>query len=122
MTASVLWFHQHWVFVAVGAPGLVGAWGLVAAAMRRAPGRGFHRATLVAIAAMLVQAAAGLTLYGTGMRPANGFHVFYGVLVVVSFSIAYVYRSQFAKRPALAYGLLLVFVMGLGFRAWANVA
>jgi hypothetical protein len=32
-----------------------------------------------------------------------------------------VYRSQLAKRPALAYGLLMLFVMGLGLRAWANV-
>jgi hypothetical protein len=47
--------------------------------------------------------------------------VFYGIVIVMTFSIAYVYRAQLARRPALAYGILLLFVMGLGLRAWSNV-
>jgi len=121
MTPQLLWFHQHWVFVGVAATGLVGGWGLVLAVLRRPAGRAFGTAVGVAIASILIQVAAGLTLYATGLRPGNAFHVFYGVVIVVTVSLAYVYRATMARNPALWYGLLLVFVMGLGFRAWANV-
>jgi hypothetical protein len=47
--------------------------------------------------------------------------VFYGVVIAITFSLAYVYRAQLARKPALGYGLLLLFVMGLGIRAWMNV-
>jgi hypothetical protein len=70
---------------------------------------------------MLIQVSAGVALYVYGLRPLSGFHVFYGILIAVTFSLAYVYRAQLARRPALWYGLLLLFVMGLGFRAWSNV-
>jgi hypothetical protein len=42
--------------------------------------------------------------------------VFYGVVIAVTFSFAYIYRAQFRKRPALYYGLLLLFTMGLSIR------
>lgn len=122
MTAQVLWFHQYWVYVALGATGFVGLWGLVPAAMRKKPGRAFGIAVAVAIVAILVQVAAGVTLYVSGLRPLNGFHVFYGVVVVVTLGLAYVYRSTITRNPALWYGLLLLFVTGLGFRAWSNVS
>lgn len=100
--------------------GVVGLWGLVLyLSKRRAPA--FRYARWAALGAMGVQVAAGLTLYAQGMRAANDFHVFYGIVIVATFAIAYVYRSQLDQRPELAYGLLLLFVMGLGLRAWANV-
>jgi hypothetical protein len=120
--SSVLWFHQNWVYVALATTGLVGLWGLVLAAFRRRPGRVFGIGAGIAIVAILIQVAAGTALYVYGLRPLNGFHVFYGVVIAVTLSLAYVYRAQLARHPALAYGLLLLFVMGLGFRAWANVS
>lgn len=117
----MLTFHQNWFYVAVTVTGVVGVWGVGLAALKRRPGSVFGYATGIAITVMLVQVAAGLWLYGQGLRPGNGFHVFYGVVIAVTFSIAYVYRSAMARRPALSYGLLLLFVMGLGLRAWANV-
>ncbi len=117
----MLAFHQNWFWVAVVASGLVGLWGVGLAVTRREPSRPFGVATAVAIAVMLVQVGTGLWLHGQGQRPGNGFHVFYGVLIVITFTLAYLYRSAMARRPALAYGLLLLFVMGLGLRAWTNV-
>ncbi len=117
----MLWFHQHWFYVAVAATGLVGLWGLVLALAKREPGRAFLTARGIAITTMLIQVGAGLILYGQGRRPGNAFHIFYGVVIAMTLGFAYVYRSQMARRPALAYGLLLLFVMGLGLRAWANV-
>lgn len=120
-TSDILWFHENWFFVAVITTGVVGLWGVGLAVARRRPGRAFAIATGIAITAMLVQVATGVILYAQGLRPGNGFHVFYGVVIAVTFTIAYVYRAQLARRPALGYGLLLLFVMGLGLRAWSNV-
>lgn len=117
----VLQFHRTWFWVAVISCGVVGAWGFLAGVTRRDPGRVFTYARGAAIAAMLVQVAAGVYLYSNGVRPGNSFHVFYGVVIVITFTIAYLYRSTMARRPALTYGILLLFVMGLGLRAWANV-
>jgi hypothetical protein len=122
MTSQVLWFHQHWVFVALATTGLVGLWGLGLAVLRRRPGRPFAIATGAAIVAILIQVTAGVILYVSGLRPVNGFHVFYGMLIVITLSLAYVYRATMARHPALWYGLLLLFVMGLGVRAWSNVS
>lgn len=119
--STVLWFHEYWFYVAVTATGAVGLWGLGLAVARRAPSPSFLIARAIAIAAMLIQVTAGVALYTGGRRPGNGFHVFYGVVIAVTLSLAYVYRSTMNRRPALWYGLLLLFVMGLGLRAWANV-
>ena len=70
---------------------------------------------------MLVQIVAGVILWQQGVRPGDNFHVFYGVVIAITLALAYIWRAQLAKRPALSYGLLLLFIMGLGLRAWANV-
>jgi len=119
--ATVLQFHETWFWVAVISTGFVGVWGLVLAVMKRVPGRVFKIARALAIAAMLVQVGAGVYLYSNDLRPGNAFHVFYGVVIVVTLTLAYLYRSTMARKPALTYGILLLFVMGLGLRAWANV-
>lgn len=118
----MLAFHENWFYVAVVATGVVGLWGVGLAIARRQPDRTFRIATGVAIGVMLVQVGAGLWLYGQGMRTGNDFHLFYGVVIVITLALAYVYRAALARRPALYYGLLLLFVMGLGLRAWSNVS
>lgn len=119
--ADLLWFHRNWFYVAVLTTGLVGLWGVGLAVLRRSPGRTFGIATGVAITVMLLQVGAGVILYVQGIRPGNSFHVFYGIVIAVTFTLAYIYRAQLARRPALGYGILLLFVMGLGLRAWSNV-
>ncbi len=115
-------FHEAWSWVAVVATGLVGLWGVALAATGRPPGRAFGIATGAAIVAMLIQVAGGLVLTAEDERRADGFHVFYGVVIVITFALAYLYRAPMRRRPALWYGLLLLFVMGLGLRAWSYVA
>lgn len=117
----MLAFHQNWFWVAVVTTGTVGLWGLVLGIAKRPAPRIFVGARWVAFIAMSVQIGAGLILYGRGWRPGNGFHVFYGIVIVFTFAFAYIYRSQLERRPELGYGLLLLFVMGLGLRAWSNV-
>ncbi len=119
---SIHTFHANWFYVAVATNGIVGVWGLVLALMKRTPPKSFAWARGAAIVAILIQVAAGVYLYSNGVRPGNAFHVFYGVVIVVILTLAYVYRSTMARKPALTYGILLLFVMGLGLRAWANVS
>ena len=118
---TVLQFHQEWFYVAIVSTGLVGIWGLALAIMKKQPPRPFVWARGVAIAAILIQVAAGVYMYSNGLQPGNAFHVFYGVVIVVTLTLAYLYRTTMARKPALTYGILLLFVMGLGLRAWANV-
>ncbi len=118
--------HATWFWVAVLSTGIVGVWGLVLAIMQRPPGRAFAVGRGIAIAAALVQVGLGLLLLqqlesDLPQYQAPGFHVFYGVVVAITLSLAYVYRAAMAKRPALTYGLMLLFVMGLGLRANAFV-
>jgi hypothetical protein len=70
----------------------------------------------LAIAALIAQVLVGVLLMRqSGIDPGDQ-HVFYGVLIAVTFSFAYIYRSQFRKSPAWYYGLLLLFSMGLAIR------
>ena len=121
MTDEILTAHENWFWLAVATNGAVGLWGLGLAAFKRAPGVAFGIGRAVAIVAMLVQVGLGLLLYAQDLRP-DSIHIFYGFVILFTFSFAYIYRAQLARRPALSYGLLLLFTMGLGFRAWANVA
>lgn len=111
--------HASWAWIAIGIAGAVGLWGLVLAVARKAPGRAYAVASGVAAVSMLAQVGMGLVLFNRpgGARLAGNQHLFYGVVIAITFSFAYVYRAQLAKRPALSWGLLLLFVMGLGIRS-----
>ncbi|MCP3995081.1 MAG: hypothetical protein GY722_08445 [bacterium] len=114
-------FHETWFWVAVTTTGLVGLWGLALALTKRSAPRFFIYAKWAAFLAMAIQVGAGLYLYAQGWRAPNDFHLFYGLVITFTFAFAYIYRIQLERRPELAYGLLLLFIMGLGFRAWSNV-
>ncbi|MCP4307995.1 MAG: hypothetical protein GY926_06490 [bacterium] len=114
-------FHQSWFWVAVATTGVVGLWGLLLGLTKRPAPRLFFHARWVAFGAMAIQVGAGLILYSRGMRSGNDFHIFYGIVIAFVFAFAYIYRAALARRPELGYGLLLLFIMGLGFRAWSNV-
>lgn len=102
--------------MAVALCGATGLWGVGLAIGRRTPGRVFYAAMAVSIGAVLLQVALGLTAMNIeGTDPGNQ-HVFYGVVVSFTLAFAYIYRAQLRRRPALYYGLLMLFVMGLGIR------
>jgi hypothetical protein len=113
--------HANWFYVSVIVTGVVGIVGLGLAILKKTPPPWFRYAVGAAIIAMLAQVGLGFATYAEGFRPADDFHLFYGFVILFTFAFAYIYRGQLAKRPALAYGLMLLFVMGLGLRAWANV-
>ena len=117
----ILDLHTWWFYVAVVGCGIVGLWGVGIAIFRRPVSRNFRIARSSAIIAMLVQVGLGFLLYADGRRPPD-IHIFYGFLILFTFVFAYIYRATLDRRPALTYGLMLLFVMGLGIRAWTAVA
>jgi len=106
--------HTTWGYVAAGISGAVGLWGVLTANRERVP-KAYYWAIGVAAASLLTQVVMGVIMFSQGKDPGDQ-HVFYGVVVAVAFSFAYIYRGQFRKRPTLRYGLLLLFTMGLGIR------
>jgi hypothetical protein len=113
--------HGNWFYVAVITNGLAGLWGIGLVLFKQPVTRLFNWAAGTAVVTMLIQVGLGLILYSQGWRPANDFHIFYGFVILFTFTFVYIYRVQMARRPALYWGLALLFVMGLGLRAWANV-
>jgi hypothetical protein len=114
MLRPVSHFHSVWGYIAVVISGVVGLWGVILS-RRPVPPRAFFYGVGVAVGALLLQVVLGVIVTSGGIDPGNQ-HIFYGVVVAVTFSFAYIYRAQFRKRPALYYGLLLLFTMGLGIR------
>ena len=108
-------FHDFWGEIAIGISGLVGLWGVVMAKRESVPGP-FFWAVGVAIVGLLLQVLVGVYIMQVEDIDPGAQHVFYGVLIAVTFSFAYIYRAQFRQRPGLYYGLLLLFAMGLGIR------
>lgn len=107
--------HSTWGPYAAGLAGVVGLWGIMVSRREPVP-RAFFWAVAAATAGLLGQVAVGVAAMSIEGSDPGDQHVFYGILIAVTFSFAYIYRSQFRKRPAFYYGLLLLFAMGLAIR------
>ena len=90
-------------------------WGVLMFKRERPP-KAFYWAVGVAITSLLFQTTIGVIAMSSENTDPGNQHVFYGVVVTITFAFTYIYRAQFRKRPALYYGLLLLFTMGLGIR------
>jgi len=111
--------HHVLGWVAIYVCGAVGLWG-VAMYRRETLPRAFYPAVGVGVGLMLAQVSLGVAILATTERHPGDQHTFYGFVIAFTFAFAYFYKSQFRKRPALAFGLLLLFVMGLGLRGIAT--
>lgn len=115
-------FHEVWGYVAIVANGLVGLAALVAWRFRNLRGRWLWVAVIAAEAAMLLQVVVGVALVASDDYTVARFHMFYGFLAFVTVGIAYSYRQQMRGRRELLYGLVGLFIMGLGIRAVLQAA
>jgi heme A synthase len=119
-TSTIGEFHKTWGWYAASLMGVVGLWGVVLAVFKKIPSRRYWWAFGFAVVAVVIQVTLGIWAFSVdGVQPGNR-HVFYGVVIMFTLAFAYIYRAQLAKRPALAYGLLALFLMGLGIRAIQN--
>jgi hypothetical protein len=112
--------HRAVGWYVVGSMALLGAWALILAMLKKTPGRAYWVAFGVGVTGVLAQVGMGTwALSVDDVDPGNQ-HVFYGIVSVFTLAFAYIYRLQLAKRPALSYALLCLFLMGLGIRAIGN--
>lgn len=120
--SGLLTFHETFAWVAIVANALVGVAGLVA---WRVPGRRgpwLWWTTLVAECMLLLQVLTGAILVSGGRIQAPRFHMFYGFVAFLTVGLAYSYRSSMRGRLELFYGLVGLFLMGVGIRAVLQVA
>lgn len=115
-------FHQMWGYVSIVANGLAGLVALVAWRWRTARGRWVWIATIAAEAAILVQVLTGVALFSSGdYEGLPRFHMFYGFVAFITVALAYSYKGQMRGRLEMFYGLVGLFLMGVGIRAVMQV-
>jgi hypothetical protein len=114
-------FHGVWGYVAIVANGLVGVAALIAWRYRKVRGRWLWWSTIAAESTMMVQVLIGVILVSSKEYTAPRFHMFYGFLAFLTVGLAYSYRRQMRGRRELFYGLVGLFIMGLGIRAVLQV-
>ncbi|HLT95918.1 MAG TPA: hypothetical protein VK070_03940 [Acidimicrobiia bacterium] len=112
--------HANWGWVTVAITGLVGLWGLLLAWRGHDPTRSFWVGVGVAMGVTIIQVALGVFLVAGEGREGGDQHVFYGFVIAFTLAFAYIYRAQLARKPALYYSALLLFVMGLALRTIAT--
>ena len=121
LLTTMLSLHGTWAIVVIVANGVVGAWGVVAEWATGLRGPVYWVSVIAAQSTILVQIALGAYLYTQDFRPGN-LHIFYGALLVIGPTLAWIYRTEPAvkRRIYLFYGLASLFFMGLAIRAYVN--
>jgi hypothetical protein len=114
-------FHGVWGYVAIVANGLAGIAALIAWRVRRIRGRWVTWATVVAESMMMLQVLVGVILLSSKQYTAPRFHVFYGFVAFITVGFAYSYRRQMRGRREMFFGLIGLFLMGVGIRAVLQV-
>jgi hypothetical protein len=100
---------------------LAGAVALVAWRVPRARGRHVWVATVVAEGALMLQVLLGVIVVSSDRYTVEDFHMFYGYVAFITVGLAYSYRQQMRGRVELLYGLVGLFLMGVGIRAVLQV-
>jgi putative Ca2+/H+ antiporter (TMEM165/GDT1 family) len=108
-------------FVAVVLNGIAGVIALVAWRVQRWRGRWLWILTIVAESLFMLDVIAGTVLVAAYKFKPPGIHMFYGFLVFLTVGLAFQYRDAMRGRTELLYGLVGLFLMGLGIRAVFNV-
>lgn len=108
-------------FVAVVLNGIAGVVALVAWRIQRWRGRWLWILTIVAESLFMLDVVAGTVLVAAYKFKPAGIHMFYGFLVFLTVGLAFQYRDVMRGRTELLYGLVGLFLMGLGIRAVFNV-
>jgi hypothetical protein len=114
-------FHDLFGYVAIVANGVAGVVALVAWWARRLRGRWVWVVTIVAEAMMMLEVVIGVILVSGDRYEAARFHMFYGFLTFLTVGLAYQYRDVMRGRTEMLYGLVGLFIMGLGIRAVVEV-
>ena len=113
--------HIVFGWTAIGVNALAGVVALVAFGVPRARGRWVWVVTIVAEAMMMLEVVMGVVLLSGDRYEVERFHMFYGFVAFLTVGLAFQYRDAFRGRTELLYGLVGLFMMGLGLRAVVEV-
>jgi len=109
--------HRAWGYAAIVANFLAGVYTLAAWKWPRFRTRWLWWPTIVAESMMMIQVFLGVLLVSVQHYDPPRFHMFYGFVAFLTVGIAYQYRRQMRGRREMFYGLVGLFLMGLGIRA-----
>jgi len=109
--------HSVVGFVAVVANGIAGIVCLVVWRVTRWRGRWVWILTITAESLFMFDVIVGTILVAGFKLKAPNVHYFYGFLVFLTVGLAFQYRESMRGRTELLYGLVGLFLMGLGIRA-----
>jgi len=95
-----------------------GLWSLGLYFLKREVSPGLLGALLIGETLAVVQATIGVFLWLTVGGPPRWVHILYGVLSIITIPFVYFYTGgRTTRREALIYGLVCLFLMGVGLRA-----
>lgn len=115
--SNLLRFHEIWGYIAIVANAVAGVVALVAWRWKPLRGKWIWIVTIIAESALMLQVLIGTILVASKDYVAPRFHMFYGFVAFLTVGIAYQYRRQMRGRREMFYGLVGLFLMGLGIRA-----
>jgi hypothetical protein len=78
-------------------------------------------ATIAAESAIMLQVLTGVLLVSSKQYTAPRFHMFYGFVAFITVGLAYSYRYAMKGKMEMWYGLVGLFLMGVGIRAVLQV-
>lgn len=99
------------------ANGLAGLVALAAWRLRNVPRRWWVALTALAEVAVVVQVTTGAMLVSDETVTAPRIHMFYGFVGFATVGLAYSSRESMRGRLEVLYGLVGLFLMGIGIRA-----
>ena len=98
--------------------GIAGALGLVAYVRGKNMQASYWGILILGELLIVVQGVLGFTLSAQGFSPARGVHILYGIVSLITlpgyFAIS---RGRDDNRATFAYGLICLFLVGVGLRA-----
>jgi heme A synthase len=98
---------------------ILALWGLWRAYRKQGPDSSYWGALVICEVLILVQGGLGIFLWASNLRPERGtMHILYGVVTALSIPATYAFtKGRDTRREMLAYGLVLIAMVGLAGRA-----
>jgi hypothetical protein len=97
---------------------IIALWGLVRFARRQGVGSNYWGALVIAELLILAQGGLGAILWYSGLRPARGVHILYGLVSALTIPAVYVYtKGREERAEVLIYGVVALVTVALILRA-----